>query len=243
MTAEIEPSLDRAPRSEKSDDLPPNHRALAEGETPGLCAVESSFCAPGGVLCRETAPLWRWTGRNVMITLLPKILQRQGHQLNPFFMPTDIPSYSRRGGRGEQITQIVTCGPKGSGKLRTDSSVDARSLTSSTKKPIVYRPCLGKSLGMESGRTLRVFPGSEFSARTVLPWNLRAQGPRRAQRLRKDANEQRDTQSGRRAALAAREARGLRVHLSQIVRKVASEARECTSEVARPRVLTPHALA
>lgn len=87
-----------------------------------------------------------------------------------------------------------------------------------------------------------MFPGSEFSARTVLPWNLRAQGPRRAQRLRKDADEQRDTQSGRRAALAAREARGLRVHLSQIVRKVASEARECTSEVARPRVLTPHRL-
>lgn len=87
-----------------------------------------------------------------------------------------------------------------------------------------------------------MFPGSEFSARTVLPWNLRAQEPRRAQRLRKDADEQRDTQSGRRAALAAREARGLRVHLSQIVRKVASEARECTSEVARPRVLTPHRL-
>ena len=49
MTAEIEPSLDRVPRSAKSEDLPPNHRALAEGETPGLWVVESSFCAPGGV--------------------------------------------------------------------------------------------------------------------------------------------------------------------------------------------------
>lgn len=88
-----------------------------------------------------------------------------------------------------------------------------------------------------------MFPGSEFSTRTVLPWNLRAQGLRRAQRLRKGANELQDSRSGRRAALAAREALGLRVHLSQIVRKVASEARECTSAMAGPRVPTPHALA
>ena len=47
--------------------------------------------------------------------------------------------------------------------------------------------------------------------------------------MRKGADEQRDTQCGRRWAEAARGALGLRVHLSQIVRKVASEARDCTS--------------
>lgn len=77
-----------------------------------------------------------------------------------------------------------------------------------------------------------MFPGSEFSARTVLPWNLAGRRGSGGRGGRRKAGK--SSRCAVRTELVGRGALGLRRPLSQVVRKVASEARECTSATSGP---------